>query len=95
MAHEKHELTHQELGQATGAGRTETRGYTTYYYNAKNERIGHCDYPSGPIYYVPCDKCGKPMHWGWYGWYCDPCDRYLCNIHFYEWHGTADELMSY
>lgn len=93
MAEEKHELNDQELKQAAGGNHIRKVGKKESFFNSKNQEVGHRDFPSGPIYYVPCDKCGKPMHMGWFGWYCDPCNRHLFSISFYMWQGSADSLM--
>lgn len=94
MDENKRELAERELNDAAGGNRVQTVGLKESYFNSKNQEVGHKNLPGGPILYVPCDKCGRPMHNGWYGWYCDPCNRHLVCINFYEWHGTAEELMN-
>ncbi len=93
MADEKLELNDQQLD--------ETAGGKKYYlpmdrrsdiFNSKHQQVGTWQGDGMPIRYVPCDKCGKPMHAGNFGWYCDPCNRHLWSIDFYEWKGTIDEL---
>lgn len=94
MADEKRELTEQELEQASGGNHVRYEDTRFVYFNAKNQEVGYFDRTTLKDYYVPCDLCGKPMHLGWLGWYCDPCDRRLRGVNYYEWTGTSEELMN-
>ncbi len=90
MAEEKRELTPEELDETAGGG--------MYYddnqriVNARLQLIGTHDLVHDILYYVPCDKCQKPMHNGVIGWYCTPCDRHLWFVNRYVWNGTKEAL---
>lgn len=93
MTAEKRELNDQELSRSVGAigfGDPNKRKY----FDKKLRQIGHKDGKNEPILYVPCDKCGQPMHAGFIGWYCGPCKRHLYFVHPYVWHGTGEELIA-
>ncbi len=89
MADEKLELTDQQLDEACGG---KEFVLPTEIFNSKHQKVGFWPGNGKPIRYVPCDKCGKPMHTGTFGWYCDPCNRRLWSINYYIWKGTEDEL---
>ncbi len=92
MANEKFELDEKQLDQTVGG---ESQEYNGYYVGDKHNRvIGKVWNGRKKITYVPCDKCHRPMHCGTYGWWCDPCDRHLCYVNYYEWKGTVEELIA-
>lgn len=93
MTQIKRELCERELNQTSGGGNPFSKDdRKTFFYNSTGEQIGYRHDASSPICFVPCDKCGKPMHKGWFGWYCDPCSRHLVNVTYYQWSGTVEEL---
>ncbi len=92
MAEEKIELNEQQLDQASGGEHVISGIRESDIRNRKNQLVGYYHNKKQGILYVPCDKCGRPMHDGDFGWYCDPCDRHLFDVDYYEWQGTANEL---
>lgn len=92
MAEEKFELNEQQLDQASGGEHVISGIRESDIRNRKNQLVGYYHNKKQGILYVPCDKCGRPMHDGDFGWYCDPCDRHLFDVDYYEWQGTANEL---
>ena len=92
MAEEKIELNEQQLDQASGGEHVISGIRESDIRNRKNQLVGYYHNKKQGVLYVPCDKCGRPMHDGDFGWYCDPCDRHLFDVDYYEWQGTANEL---
>lgn len=91
MTENRCELSDRELDQAAGGFPNDRK---IRFYNSTNELIGYRESNSNTIHFVPCDKCGKPMHSGWFGWYCDPCHRHLVFVSHYPWNGTSAELIA-
>lgn len=94
MSANKCELNARELDRAAGGNMFIKEDRPEYFYNSTNELIGYKLGMEKKIQFVPCDKCGKPMHKGWCGWYCDPCGRHLVFVTTYTWRGTSDELIA-
>ncbi len=94
MADEKFELSAQQLDQTVGGERTVNGFNERTIINSKHQIIGtRAGKKMDKIRFVPCDKCGRPMHQGTLSlWYCDPCNRHLCEVNYYDWHGTLNEL---
>ncbi len=92
MADEKYELDEKQLDQTAGGESEEYNGYRVV--DSQNRVIGHVYNGRKIIKYVPCDKCHRPMHCGACGWWCDPCDRHLWYVDYYDWNGTVDELIA-
>ncbi len=92
MADEKFELDEKQLDQLSGGGSEEYDGYRVC--DSRGRVIGHVCNGRKRITFVPCDKCHRPMHCGIMGWWCDPCDRHLCHVNWYEWNGTEEELIA-
>ncbi len=92
MADEKFELNAQQLDQTVGGESEEYDGYRVC--DSRGRVIGHVCNGRKRITFVPCDKCRRPMHCGIMGWWCDPCDRHLCHVNWYEWNGTEAELIA-
>ena len=62
-------------------------------YNAKGQKVGNIFTGNGILKYLPCIRCGKPMHQGRLdAMYCDPCNTYLWSYDEKEYNGTADQL---
>ncbi len=93
MSEKNYQLSDQELSQtAGGAPSMDSSVKMVYFYNSHDDQIGYRHGVDDYIHYVPCDKCGKPMHNGWFGWYCDPCNRHLVCVSYYRWYGSVEEL---
>ncbi len=88
------ELNELELNRVAGGNMFIKEDRPEYYYNSANDLIGYKLGMKKNIQFVPCDKCGKPMHKGCSGWCCDPCDRHLVFVTTYPWNGTADSLIA-
>ncbi len=93
MAENKSELTDKDLTQADGGMVTGMPGRPAAktIYNAKNDVIG-VQLIDDTICYYPCSKCRKPMHSGWFGWYCDPCNNHEWEAKKEVWGGSVDAL---
>ncbi len=92
MADEKFELNNQQLDETAGGRRQLSTAGACDIYNSKHQKVGTWQGEGTPVRFVPCDKCGRPMHKGSFGWYCDPCNRHLWSIDYYDWKGTIEEL---
>lgn len=88
MTNGKQELTDLELGEATAG--TSLGDLRRYISNSKGQRIGIVE--ANGIRYRPCPNCGKPTHSGWFGWYCDPCNKRFDESSYVPWNGTEEEL---
>ena len=79
-------LNDDDLGLVSGGA---DGGTDPIIYNNKGQRIGY-RLEDGTFLFFPCPDCAKPMHMGWGGWNCDPCDQKFAfpksDIWFYEEH---------
>ncbi len=89
MSDDKLELGDQDLEQTTGAfsPASSARGNIN---NSRGQIVGKS--ARGVITYYPCPKCQKPMHAGFFDWYCDPCNYKEFKPKSAVWSGTRDEL---
>ena len=89
MTNGKQELTDLDLEGVGGAGGG-IGALRRYISNSKGERVGIVE--DDEIYYHPCLKCGKPTHSGWFGYYCDPCNKRYDKPTHVIWFGTEEDL---
>lgn len=89
MAEGRQELTELEL-EGVGGAASNLGDLRRYISNSKGERVGIVEVDQ--IYYYPCSQCGKPTHSGWFGYYCDPCNKRFDKPTRALWTGTEEEL---
>ncbi len=94
MTQDKSELTDKDLTQADGGMVTgmPERPTSKTIYNSKNDIVGSQSLINNSITYYPCSKCRKPMHSGWFGWYCDPCNNHEWEAKKEVWTGSVEAL---
>ena len=83
------ELCRAELGRVVGGV---LPNGTSCILNSRGQTVGYKD-ADGTIRYLPCKKCGKPLHEGTLSyWYCDPCNDYWSDPGEKVWLGSEEEL---
>ncbi len=95
MTQNKSELTDKDLTQADGGmvgGDIPAPETSKSIYNAKHDVVGSQSLTDNSITYYPCSRCRKPMHSGWFGWYCDPCNNHEFSAKEEVWSGSIDDL---